>query len=74
MSRNYNTREASKYLRKIGVSATAGTMEVWRCRGRGPAFIRIMGRVYYPEENLVSFATGQPVKTIDSISMERVPA
>lgn len=74
MSKNYNTREASKYLSEIGISATPGTLEVWRCKGRGPAFIRVLGRVYYPEENLKSFATGQPVKTIDSISMEGVPA
>ena len=52
MSQKYNTRAASNFLKEMGISATPGTLEVWRCRKRGPAFIRVLGRVYYPEENL----------------------
>ena len=72
MSKKYNTRAASKYLEDLGISATPGTLEVWRCKGRGPGFVKILGRIYYPQENLDNFATGTPVKTIDSMELQGV--
>ena len=65
--KNYNTKEASEYLGELGIKGTPGTLEVWRHFKRGPAYIKILGRIYYPEANLDEFAKGEPVKTIDSI-------
>ena len=66
MSKRYSTKEAAKFLAEQGTPWTAGTLEVWRCKGKGPAYVRIHNRIFYPEESLRSFAQGNPVKTIDS--------
>jgi len=66
--RKFNTEEAADFLKNNeGVPFTKGTLEVWRCLGRGPRFIRIGRRCFYEKSALEEFARGQVVETIDSI-------
>lgn len=44
------TPEAAKYL-----SVKPGTLEVWRCQGRGPKFARLGRAVRYRPEDLDAF-------------------
>lgn len=68
MSKRYDTKEAVQYMAELGVRFSPGTLEVWRCQKRGPAYIRIGRKPYYTSETLESFLAGQPVKTIDSMN------
>ena len=61
-----NTKEAALYLAERGTPFTAGTLEVWRCLGRGPRYRRVCNRVVYAPDDLDRFAAGQIVETIDS--------
>jgi hypothetical protein len=67
-SKKFNTREASKRLGELGTPFTPKTLEVWRCRGEGPAFIKIRSRVFYTDEALISFSMGTEIVTRDSMS------
>ena len=62
-----NTKEASEHLKNIGTPFTPKTLEVWRCLGKGPRFIRVRRKVFYSKEDLEEFARGQIVETIDSL-------
>ena len=31
------------------------TLERWRCRGRGPAFLKVCGRVVYRQEDIAAY-------------------
>lgn len=44
--------------------ATAGTVEAWRKRGQGPAYIRLGNRYLYPRKAVA--------KHLESITRERV--
>ena len=56
------TQEAAAYLR-----LKPGTLEVWRCHGRGPKFQKIGGRrVLYDFSDLVEFAHNCTVLTSDT--------
>lgn len=46
--------------------ATASTVEAWRKRGQGPAYLRIGNRVMYPRKAIAKY--------LDSITKERTPA
>lgn len=35
------------------------TLASWRCRGRGPKFVRIMGRIYYRKTDVDAWLTEQ---------------
>lgn len=71
ISRRYNTPDAVEYLKKkYGVTFSIGTLEVWRSQKRGPEYLKIANRVFYSEEVLDFLATGQTVKTTDSIYQE----
>ena len=59
-----NTEEAAKIL---GLSP--GTLEVWRCRGRGPRYKKIGRRVFYDLNDLETFANAETVETIDSLNL-----
>lgn len=65
--RRLNTKEAAKFLERLGTPFTPGTLEVWRCHGRGPRFIRVRRKVFYSKEDLEKFARGQIVETTDSM-------
>lgn len=58
---NLNTREASNYLRTIGIEFSPHTLEKWRCRGGGPEYKKISMRVYYERSALDDFAQGVTV-------------
>lgn len=58
---NLNTREASDYLKTLGIEFAPQTLEKWRCRGGGPAFKKISMRVYYERSVLDEFAKGTTV-------------
>jgi hypothetical protein len=38
---------------KLGTSE--GTLNTWRCRGRGPKYVKIGGLVYYRDEDIDDF-------------------
>lgn len=59
-----NTKEAAKIL---GLSA--GTLEVWRCYGRGPRYKKIGRRVFYDVADLEAFANAETVETVDSLGL-----
>ncbi len=64
VERRYDTKEASEYLAQRGVKYTPGSMAVMRCKKKGPAYVTIMGKPYYPQSALDAFAAGIPVLTI----------
>jgi hypothetical protein len=71
VQKNLNTRDAAVYLQnQCGIPVTPGTMEVWRCLGRGPRFRKVARWVLYAPMDLDRFAAGQTVETVDSL--ERV--
>ncbi len=60
-SSHLDTPEAAHYLRLC-----PGTLEVWRCMGRGPRFRRVGRRIFYTKEDLDEFAKSFIVETVDS--------
>jgi hypothetical protein len=65
--RNLNTREAVGYLKRKGAFFSKGTLEVWRCLGKGPRFKKISGKIFYELEALDDFLKGQEVETVGSV-------
>ena len=55
------TQEAAAYLR-----LQPGTLEVWRCQGRGPKYQKLGRRVVYDLVALKSYAESNTVLTIDT--------
>ena len=43
---------------KVRVIGTSGTLRVWRCKGRGPRYHKIGGRVVYLGADLNRFLDG----------------
>ena len=67
MEKRLNTKEAAQHLKENGAPFTEGTLETWRCLGKGPRFIRVGGRrVFYEASALDEFVMGQRVETVDS--------
>jgi hypothetical protein len=66
-NKNFTPREAVNYLKEAGAPFSHGTLEVWRCKKRGPNFKRIAGRVFYEKADLDAFLIGTKVKTVDSL-------
>ncbi|MGO9017270.1 MAG: DNA-binding protein [Syntrophobacteraceae bacterium] len=69
MGQYINTRGAAEYFKKLGLPFRPSTLEVWRCRGKGPQYKKIGGMVFYEEGALLAFAVGVPYETADSISV-----
>lgn len=61
MSKLLNTVEAALFLR-----LRPGTLEVWRCHGKGPRYSKIGRRVMYEKNDLQLFVESGKVETIDS--------
>lgn len=40
-------------------SVSPRTLEAWRCRGRGPCFLKIVGRIVYRLEDIEAFEAAQ---------------
>lgn len=38
---------------------TTNTLATWRSRGRGPKYVKIMGRVYYPKSDVQAWLEEQ---------------
>lgn len=64
MTKRVDTKDAANIL---GLSP--GTLEVWRCHGRGPRYKKIGRRVFYDIMDLEAFANAQTVETVDSLSL-----
>ena len=56
-----NTKEAAEVLRM-----SPGTLEVWRCDGRGPRYRKIGWKVFYTIEDIQEFIESGLVRTRDS--------
>jgi len=69
---NYSSREAAKFLAGLGTPFTAKTLETWRHYGKGPRYIKIAGRCFYKEDDLLAFAAGEPVETVHSLGLRVV--
>jgi len=63
----FTTAEAAEYLR-----IKPATLEVWRCRGRGPKYQKIGRRVVYDRKFIEEFANDHTVLTADTYSREKV--
>lgn len=54
-----NTEQAAAYLHAaFNLKISPGHLRVLRHRGRGPASVKLIGRVLYPEERLKKWAAG----------------
>lgn len=62
------TEEAAAYLR-----LRPGTLEVWRCRGRGPTYQKLGRRVVYDRKDLDAFARANTVLTTDTYHLAEGP-
>lgn len=52
----FNTREAAKYS-----GFEPATLSKWRIRGKGPAFLKMGGKVFYRKADLDAFINGSRV-------------
>lgn len=57
----FNTEEAASYL---GIKRN--TLEVWRCKHKGPRYSKIGTRVLYDVNDLEAFFTARAVDTMES--------
>ena len=60
-SQKLNTKEAAAYL-----NVKPNTLEIWRCRHRGPRYAKIGTRVVYDLEDLEAFFASRAVDTLES--------
>ena len=63
------TKDAASYLNNSGYPGTAKTLEVWRCKKRGPKYKKISSRVFYEKAWLDEFMAGIEVKIFDPSMM-----
>jgi len=63
-----NTREAAQYL---GVKPN--TLEVWRCKHRGPRYIKLGSRTVYDLDDLDDFVAANSINTRDT-GLDRIGA
>ena len=64
-----NTKEASAYLTARGIPYSKKTLEVFRCKKKGPKYKKIVSRVYYEQSWLDEFMAGLEVKLFDPSKM-----
>jgi hypothetical protein len=57
-TQNFDTNGAADYLKSLGVCFSPGTLNLWRCKGKGPRFRKISGKVVYPKSALDEFVLG----------------
>jgi hypothetical protein len=63
-----NTIDAAKYL-----GLKPGTLEVWRCHGRGPRYSKLGSRVVYSIRDLDLFVCSCKVQTVDTFGEDPLP-
>lgn len=56
-----NTEEAAAYL---GIKSN--TLEVWRCKHKGPRYSKLGSRVLYDVDDLEAFFTARAVDTLEN--------
>lgn len=56
-----NTQEAAAYL---GVQPN--TLEVWRCKNKGPRYYKLGTRVIYDRDDLDAFLDSKSIETMES--------
>lgn len=61
-NKKLNTREAAEFL---GVKPC--TLELWRCRKKGPRYSKLGSRVMYDLSELEAWFASQSVHTIDTV-------
>ena len=61
-----STPEAAEHLKALGTPYTHKTLEVLRCQGRGPRYYKVGRKVFYDPKDLMAFARGQVVETVDT--------
>ena len=61
-----NTEEAAAYL-----GIRPNTLEVWRCKHKGPRYSKIGTRVLYDVNDLEAFFSARAVDTMESVSKPR---
>ena len=64
-----NTVEASAYLTSRGVPYSKKTLEVFRCKKRGPRYKKIVSRVYYEQSWLDEFLDGLEIRVFNPSEM-----
>lgn len=62
MTKKLNTHEAAAFL-----NLSPGTLEVWRCTGRGPSYAKLGKRVIYDIADLEYFVSSRKVLTTDTM-------
>lgn len=63
------TKDAAQYMGGKGYPGTAKTLEVWRCKKRGPKYKKVGSRVFYEKTWLDNFMAGIEVKIFDPSAM-----
>jgi len=61
-----NTQEAAAYL-----GLQPNTLEVWRCKHKGPRYSKLGSRVIYDRDDLEVFFTSKTIETLESAHKER---
>ena len=60
------TKQASRYLTEVkGLPTASSSLEVYRCRSRGPRYKKIGGRIYYTTSWLDEYARGVEIIIFD---------
>lgn len=66
MNERFRNREAAAYLK-----VSPGTLEVWRCKGRGPRYSKLGKVVVYDVRDLDAFLESRKVFTRDTLPAKR---
>jgi hypothetical protein len=61
-----NTQEAAAYL---GIQPN--TLEVWRCKHKGPRYAKLGTRVLYDKADLDEFFASRSIETLESAKRDR---
>ena len=63
---SFTTKQAASYLSQIkGIPTAKSTLEVFRCRNRGPRYRKIGSRVFYSLTELDRYAQGVEIRIFD---------
>lgn len=63
---NVPTKKAALYLQDVkGIPTAPSSLEVYRCKGKGPKYKKILSRVFYTLPWLDRYASGIEVKIYD---------
>jgi hypothetical protein len=66
------TKQASRYLTEVkGVPTAPSSLEVYRCRSKGPRYKKIGGRIYYTTSWLDEYARGVEIIIFDPSHSKR---